>query len=296
MSDDEYVHRLLRLPSTSFNHSSTNGAATSTARLIELPSLPALNHHQSGQNGNSTPDDISSKIASSYGFGGGPDRSAEEEQDKLERIAIEYSSLLQTNLDQQREWFEDELSRSQGLNARTRDRAEDLERELLAKRAEIDSIRAEAQTYRDEVAKSRHALERIEKELERVEDERKRERLDAQRQRKSIERELEQERSVTTHLSRNLAAMKSEIDERKLETSSVRLEVDELKDQLNDLMAALTMRDRIEQEPEASELRGASIGVVPGGTNVEDRGEDNQAKTPSQVLGEKRKKKSKKKK
>ncbi|GAA5907323.1 uncharacterized protein JCM6883_001170 [Sporobolomyces salmoneus] len=280
-TDDEYVHRLLRLPSSTL---SSTSHPVSTSRLIELPSLAS--HHN--------PEDLSSKIGSSYSHGG-PDRSAEEEQDKLERIAIEYSGLLQSNLEQQREWFEDELGREKELRKGWEVRVGELESALERERKENERLRKEERIVRgekeSELGKMGERLEGLERELKRTMEERKKERLDAVRMRKSIERELEQEKSVTLSLSQNLGSMRSEVEERKRETDQVRSEMEELKEQVNDLMAALTMRERIEQEPEGSELRGATIGVAPTGAAEGEGG-----KTPSQVLSEKRKKKTKKKK
>ncbi|GAA6017349.1 hypothetical protein JCM11491_000641 [Sporobolomyces phaffii] len=280
-TDDEYVHRLLRVASSTIG----SGGAT---RLIELPSLAshAPPAHPSSD------DDISSKIASSYGRG--PDRSAEEEQDKLESIALEYSGLLQSNLEQQREWFEDELARAHDRCAASEARRDALAADLARVRdahADEDRARRERDGDRARVlAALQGQVDALERDARRSEDERRKERHDAAKVRKQLERDVADERAVAASLAENLAAVRGEIDARRRETDLVRAEVDDLKDQLNDLMAALTMRDRIEREPEGSELRGGTVGVVAGPNS----GTDAQP-TPSQILAGKRKKKNKKK-
>ncbi|GAA5979863.1 hypothetical protein JCM5350_005523 [Sporobolomyces pararoseus] len=302
-TDDEYVHRLLRVPSSTTlnNNNNNNHNSTSNARLIELPSIPSsssLHHHHNPA------EDISQKIANSYndqvtgsggtGTGGGPNRSTEEEQSKLELIALEYSSLLSQNLTEQREYFQEELSRSKTSCLGWEKRVEELERFLEKEKHRFEMEKKgflEIEKEKNvELKTLRDRLESLEKELKRHEDDRKRERNEATKLKKSLEKELEMEKSVTSNLTDNLGNMKREIEVRRKETEEVRGEVEELKDQLNDLMAALTMRDKIEQEPEGSELRGASIGVVQGGNEGTGDG-----KSPSQILKDKRKKKPKKK-
>ncbi|GAA5954564.1 hypothetical protein JCM3765_003811 [Sporobolomyces pararoseus] len=291
-TDDEYVHRLLRVPSSTFNNSNPNGGAGGgAARLIELPSLPS-HHHQV--------EDISQKIANSYrddqdeGEGGGPNKSTEEEQSKLELIALEYSSLLSSNLFEQREYFEEELSRIRKVSQGWEKKVLELELVLEEKKKEFEFEKKQfksLQIEKDlELKGLKDRLGVLEKDLKRNEEDRKKEKNESNKLRKSLEKELEMEKSVTSNLTDNLGNMKKEIEIRRNETEQVRGEVEELKDQLNDLMAALTMRDKIEQEPEGSELRGASIGVAAQAN----QGTGNE-KSPSQVLRDKRKKKTKKK-
>ncbi|GAA5933621.1 uncharacterized protein JCM15063_001363 [Sporobolomyces koalae] len=292
-TDDEYVHRLLRVPSSSLNNNNNNDK-NGTSRLIELPSLPPLSPPGLDQ-------DISSKIASSYnsssggGGIGGPDRTHEEEQSKVERIAIEYSLLLQSNLEQQRFWFEDELAREQELNKEWSKRFRNLELELGNERKRVvqlerDRTQLQLEQERNELS-NKTRLEIVEKLAKKQEEERRQEKLELVRIRKRLEHELEQEKSVTTNLTANLGSIRKELVERQVETDTMRLEVEELRDQLNDVMTALTMRDRIELEPEGSELRGATIAVqTPNPTSTTTSGQ-----TPSQELAAKRKKKNKKK-
>jgi len=184
------------------------------------------------------PDDISSKIASSYHHGGlgggGPDHSAEESQMKLERIAIEYSNLLNENLTQQREWFEDEVERNKVFIKNWERKVYDLETSLEREKKGRDSDRKEFEKTlkgKDlELILLKERLEGIEKELNRNQEERKKEKLESNRLKKNLEKELEQEKSVTMNLTLNLSSMRREVELGRKETDQVRSEVEELKD------------------------------------------------------------------
>jgi len=281
--DDEYVHRLLRLPSSS---SSTSN--NSNSKLIELPSLPSSHH--------GTTEDLSPQIVDAYNEKlkmGGPDHLAEEEQSKLEQIALEYSGLLSFQLREQREWFEVELERCKRMARVWEGRCEGLERGNKELESEKKRGKERELEREEELGRMRKRLEGMEKDLKRGEEERKRDKLEQGKVRRELENLLEQEKAVTMSLTRNLGGMKEQLGERQRETEQVRGEVEELKDQLNDLMAALTMRDKIEGDSElAKELREGTMGVVTQPARTEGMGE---GASPSQVLAAKRKKKNKKK-
>ncbi|KWU42378.1 zf-UBP-domain-containing protein, partial [Rhodotorula sp. JG-1b] len=220
--DDEYVHRLIRV-----RGSSVSGGGAGGDRLIELPS-------RAGR-----PSPGMTSIANSYG---GPDRDAETEQDKLEALALEYGTLMTSQLSSQREWFEEEVDK-------LRKEVKELkgERKRLGEEWHADKKRLEDK------------LDAMKKEAQHEADERRKERAEASRVRKALEADLASERAVTASLSANLGALRLEFRNEQEATQAVRAEVDELKDQLNDLMAALSMRDRIEQEGPESEWAGASV-------------------------------------
>ena len=224
---------------------------------------------------------------------GGPDRDAETEQSKLEMIALEYSGLLSEQLREQREWFEEEVMKHQGFARGWEERYAKVEKEKRALEIRGREREVREREREKELESLRKRLEGMEKDLKRVEEERKKERLEQVRLRKELEKSLEQERAVTKSLTSNLGSMKEQLGERQRETESVRGEVEELKDQLNDLMAALTMREKIEGDSElANELREATMGVVAQPVRGQGAGD---GVSPSQVLAAKRKKKNKKK-
>ncbi|BGP49733.1 hypothetical protein JCM10450v2_005638 [Rhodotorula kratochvilovae] len=252
--DDEYVHRLIRLrPSES--------SPTSDDRLIELPSLPPSRPAGATPD----PDDLSLKIAASAAAG--PGRSAEVEQDKLEALAVSYGDLMSSQLASQREWFEEELAREKDRVRVSEAKRDELEAEVRRLQGEGREAARREREERERAKKEREelqgVLERLKREAAHEADERRKERGEALRARKALETDLDAERAVTASLSRNLAALRDEMGAQTAETASVRGEVDELKDQLNDLMAALSLRDRIEQAGPESEMAGASLGVAP---------------------------------
>ncbi|GAA5874712.1 hypothetical protein JCM3774_004790 [Rhodotorula dairenensis] len=300
--DDEYVHRLIRLR----GNSGSNGGARRNGdgdRLIELPSRAGrpspggtAAHHTTAahhRSNNDDPEDLADKIASSYG---GPDRDAETEQDKLEALALEYGTLMTSQLASQREWFEEEVARERErvkLGEKVRD---GLELELDQVRSEVkrlgaDRKRAEAE-WAAERQRLRTELDAVKKEAQGAADERRKERAEQQRVRKSLEAELASERAVTASLSSNLASLRDDFRTEQDATAAVRREVDDLKDQLNDMMAALSMRDRIEREGPDSEWAGASVGLAAPPPSSGSAGQT--GTSPSAAKAAQRKKKKKK--
>ncbi|GAA5998587.1 Etp1p [Rhodotorula paludigena] len=253
--DDEYVHRLIRLrPSDS--------SPSADERLIELPSFSTAAAPTRGGPSTPDPDDLTAKIAQQ-----GPDRSAEVEQDKLEALAVSYGDLMSSQLDSQREYYEGEVAREKDRVRMSERKRDELERDVARLTREASEAERRARDERAHTAKEREALEAqvelLRREAAREADERRKERAEAVRARKALERDLEAERAVTASLSSNLAALRGDMAQQQRDTAGVRNEVDELKDQINDLMAALTLRDRIEQAGPDSELAGASLGVAP---------------------------------
>ncbi|GAA5841005.1 hypothetical protein JCM11251_006781 [Rhodosporidiobolus azoricus] len=296
--DDEYVHRLIRLrPSPTSHPSDPSLSSVSNAeRLIELPSLSSGTRPSLGTTPSSDPEDLSAKIGLQHAGSlvGGPDRSAEVEQDKLEALAVEYGNLMSSQLADQREWYEDELARVKDLKRLGEGKRDELDREVEELRREgrerERAVKAERERWEGEKKALEGRLEVLAREARHEQEERKKERIEAQKVRKQLEKDLESERAVTASLSSNLASLRDDLASQRTETDAVRGEVDELKDQLNDLMAALSMRDRIEQEGEGSEWAGASIGVAPAPGSATGAPPRN----PSAVKAEARRKKKKK--
>ncbi|KAJ8293984.1 RING finger protein ETP1 [Rhodotorula toruloides] len=284
--DDEYVHRLIRLRPS---------AASPGDRIIELPSISSSSAARSAPPpSEGDTEDLSAKIGSSYASqAGGPDRDAEDAQDKLEALALEYGNLMSSQLASQREWFEEEVAREKE-RVRVGERVrKELEGDCDGLRRAVREREKEVKGLREAWEKEKRALEGrievLEREVRHEQDERKKERADLVKGKKQLERDLESERAVSASLTQNLAALRADFLEEQKTTASVRGEVDDLKDQLNDLMAALSMRDRIEQEGPSSEWAGASIGVAPApGTQQQQA-----PKNPSAAKAAQRKKKKK---
>ncbi|GAA5928217.1 hypothetical protein JCM1841_003825 [Sporobolomyces salmonicolor] len=274
-TDDEYVHRLLRMRATPSDPTSPDASG----RLIELPSLATSR--------GGADEDISSKIASSASnTGGGPDRTAELEQGKLEALALEYGNLMSSHLSEQREYFEDELAREKDLlrmSERKRDEVV-LERDRARKdKSEVEKRLRELEAgWRKERKELEGRIEQVRRDAQAEDEVRKKERAEWTKARKALEKELEAERAVTASLTANLGALRTDMAKQKRETDTVRSEVAELQDQLNDLMAALSMRDRVA----GTELEGGSLEVAAPAPQA--------TPSPSAVKAAARKKKKKK--
>lgn len=210
---DSYVHRLIR--------NRTDG------KLVELPSLAAT--RQSGAD-----DDEGEKQP---GAGGrGPDRSAEASQDKIEAIGLEYANLMTSQLDSQREYYEQEVAREKderrvvsrkweealAEQARAKKLAQDREREAAEARAKIEREREELKAR----------LETQVRQTAEEEARRKREQKELAKAKRELERSLEAEQAVTKSLTENLGSLRSEMKKREDETAAVRAEVEDLKDQM----------------------------------------------------------------
>lgn len=234
-NSDEYVHRLIR-----------NRA---DGMLVELPST---NHLSS----KSLEDEKDKKDK------GGPDRSTEESQDKIEAMGIEYAIMMTGQLELQRGYYEEEMGRlreetrvvSRKLELSIKDRVGwGREKKDLEGRVEEVGSKAKELEKRMEVG-SKVAVEE--------EARRKKERAEAIKARKEVDRLLESERTISSSLTANLSHLRSEVAKRDEETVVMKGEMEELREQIRDVMFALTARDKIEAEGGASEMAGGSVGVV----------------------------------
>lgn len=224
------VHRLIR--------NRTDG------KLVELPSL-------------FTDDDDLSKKKKSTKDGdesivGGPDHSDEASQDKLEAMGLEYANLMTTQLESQRGYYEEEIARAKEEGAVWRskwetlmDEAERAKRDSGALRKKVKGLEKELVRAQEERRVAEEKRERVQREEEAT---RKRDRAELVKGRKELEKELEQERSVTASLSTNLGLLRVDFGKREQESEAVRAEVEELKEQMRDLMFALSARDQMSEE------------------------------------------------
>ncbi|KAM0786636.1 hypothetical protein ACM66B_002088 [Microbotryomycetes sp. NB124-2] len=247
--DDEYVHRLIR--------SRTDG------KLVELPSNFS---DGAADGGKKKPIGVGAAGGGGGGEVAGPDERAEESQDKLEAIGLEYANLMTTQLESQRGYYEEEVAVAKDEIRVLKQRLQD----VLAERDKLRLARTEADKR---VQKALNKLEDDKKQLQAKvdaltksanEDEarRKKERQEWTKARKDLDKELEQERSVTASLTRNLGSLRTDMSKQEQEMTNVRQEVETMKETMQDLMMALEMRTKIEQDPD-SELAGGTISVAP---------------------------------
>ncbi|KAK4049538.1 hypothetical protein OIV83_004035 [Microbotryomycetes sp. JL201] len=251
--DDEYVHRLIR--------SRTDG------KLVELPSM--FNDGNSSDKKKPSSGPYAAGAAGTgpgLSEGAGPDERAEESQDKLEAIGLEYANLMTTQLESQRSYYEEEV-------AVAKDEVRVLRRKLDEALKERDKSRSDKIDAEKRIQHLLDQMQEAKKQLQgkvdgltkrATEDEarRKKERQEWTKTKKDLEKELEQERSVTASLTRNLGSLRLDMSKQEQEMLSVRQEVETMKETMQDLMMALEMRTKIEQDPD-SELAGGTISVAP---------------------------------
>jgi len=215
---DGYVHRLIQ-----------NKA---DGKLVELPSA-------------------SMGVRENDGGGGlGPGPADTLSAEKIEAIGIEYSYLLTSQLDSQREYYEEqgvELKRQvEELRVMVQRLGKEIERERVDAAEEKERKRKEEEAKIDEMFKDKV---KAEKKAEKVVD-----------LAKKLEKELREERAVSEGLMKNLGKMKEKVEEADKEKVEFRAKITDLEDQLRDVMFYLEARSKIEQGNGAeAEAAGGSI-------------------------------------
>ncbi|KAH8928908.1 zf-UBP-domain-containing protein [Atractiella rhizophila] len=228
-SGDGYVHRLVR--------NRTDG------KIVELPTSFAA----------STTEDQLQR--SPGGGGGGPDRRMMANQEKIEAIGLEYSYLLTSQLDSQRDFY-DELVR--GLRSQLDAARKGIDEERR-KRKEVEEMwQREVEEEKEET----EAVTKLEKELKKAKE--RGERFLADKQ--ALEKSLETERLVNRGLIENLKALKATNVDLDQQVTRFQAEVQDLQEQVRDVMVALEMRERIEKEIEKGEEGEESIREIEGGS------------------------------
>jgi BRCA1-associated protein len=220
---DGYVHRLIR-----------NRA---DGKLVELPSASMR-----------TPDDDSGV--------GGPSKLDSLTAEKIEAIGIEYSYLLTSQLDSQREFYEEQTT--------------SLQVEITTLKGAVMQLRQEAESSRAAVAaeesrRRREAEERLSEMLrDKLRAEKKSERsAEAAR---TLEKQLREERAVSSGLLKNLEAARKRAEEGETERSALAQRVQELEDQVRDVMFFLEARTKIEAgEGDMAEVAGGDVSVATPG-------------------------------
>jgi BRCA1-associated protein len=215
---DGYVHRLIQ-----------NKA---DGKLVELPSASMSS--------------FGSSTNSSRPLG--PSTSDNLTAEKIEAIGIEYSYLLTSQLDSQREYFEKEMARL---------------KEDFAKSQSMVMKEADTRVHElnDLVEKELKNRQRLEKKAEQS--------VAVARQ---LQKELREERAVNEGIMQNLAIVKDKLANAEKEKGEYNSKVTDLEEQVRDLMFFLEAKDKIDQGGEGfAEAAGGSVQIGPSsksaGTN-----------------------------
>ncbi|KAJ6624952.1 hypothetical protein B0H10DRAFT_1783886 [Mycena sp. CBHHK59/15] len=218
---DGYVHRLIQ-----------NKA---DGKLVELPSA-------------------SSSMGTSPRDGGlGPGPADALSAEKIEAIGIEYSYLLTSQLDSQREYYEEQTAELKTQVGELRGLLERLssefEKEKVASKEDLAQRRREEELQVATLAKEKT---KAESRAEKVTDLARR-----------LEKELNAERAVSEGLLKNLGKAKEKLEQTERVNEKNIGKIAELQDQLRDVMFFLEAKTKIEQGGGVeAEAAGGSIEVV----------------------------------
>jgi BRCA1-associated protein len=215
---DGYVHRLIQ-----------NKA---DGKLVELPSAS-----MGVREGDS-------------GGGFGPGLADALSAEKIEAIGIEYSYLLTSQLDSQREYYEGQgaelKNQVEELKLMVQGFGREVEKERMSAAEEREQRRKELDAKIDEICKDKA---KAEKRAEKVSD-----------IAKKLDKELREERAVSEGLMKNLGKMKERVDEADKEKANFQAKIADLEDQVRDLMFFLEAKTKIEHGDGAeAEAAGGSI-------------------------------------
>jgi BRCA1-associated protein len=233
---DGYVHRLIQ-----------NKA---DGKLVELPSASSM----------TTADGVGSRL--------GPGPADTLNAEKMEAIGIEYSYLLTSQLDSQREHYEEQKTHLEKLLMAARDKVEALEKEMQ-ERTEAHRIEVEQRSREEEARKAELTKERlkVEKRADKFTD-----------MARTFERELKEERAVSEGLLKNLNKVKERADHADRERAEMNSRMRDMEEQLRDVMIFLDAKDQIQKEGGIEEAVGGTVELPPTSPTSPSRGKKKKAK------------------
>lgn len=234
---DGYVHRLIQ--------------SNSGGKLVELPSASNMaasmperlwNARYPG-NTNSQDADVSNSVDD------GSVRASQLEdvevlRDKMEALGAEYSSLIISQLDSQRVYYETQIAQvsaesvSQSEHAKVCKERDELLQKCTSMQEEMNLLTRELSTTRSTVSKQETQLRRA---------------LETMR---TTRHELDEEKSVSNGLYSHVQKLQAEQD-------SLQNQVAELTDQLRDVMFFVSAREKVEQSNDALGVAGGDVIVPP---------------------------------
>jgi len=213
---DGYVHRLIQ-----------NKA---DGKLVELPSASMSSSLGSSANTSRTL---------------GPSASDNLTAEKIEAIGIEYSYLLTSQLDSQREYYEKEMAQQREDFAESQSRL-------------VEEADARVQELGGEAKREQRERQRLEKKAEQS--------IALVRQ---LQKELREERAVNEGIMQNLTAVQTKLASAEKERGNYDGKVADLEEQLRDLMFFLEAKDKIDQGDEGfAEAAGGSVEIAPSSNTL----------------------------
>lgn len=241
---DGYVHRLIQ--------NKTDG------KLVELPSAAAMTN-------TTTTNGIGSDADGSRL---GPTSIDSMHAEKMEAIGIEYSYLLTSQLDSQRDYYEQQKSHLENMLISAQEQINVLEKELVAqKEFDRDEISRLKEKGEEEVVGWQREKNRIEKRCEKF--------VEVAR---TLERELKEERAVSQGLMKNLEKVRQKAEIAEVERKKTEMRVGELEEQVRDLMIYLDVKEKISGAGDNSGSGGGGVLQEAAGGSLEIRESESNAK------------------
>ncbi|CAN8098099.1 unnamed protein product [Discula destructiva] len=220
---DMWVHRLIR--------------EKGEGKVVEFPStnMPARNDNSNGQ--------------------AGPDMDVVPRA-KLDNIGMEYSHLLTSQLESQRVYFEEIVSKAADKAAKAAAAAEAAASQATDAMSKLRVLETDYQTLKKET------LPQLERDLER---ERKRADKSTELARK-LGQSLQEEKQLNKGLMEKVTHVNKEMEKMKLQTAQLKAELEEQKDMNNDLSMFISSQEKLkemEQEGQVTqeELDGGETSV-----------------------------------
>jgi len=181
----------------------------------------------------------------------GPGPSDALSAEKIEAIGIEYSYLLTSQLDSQREYYEEQGTELKNqvaeLSVMVQGLSREVERERVSAVEERERRRREDELKLDEMHRDKVKAEKRAEKLADIA--------------KKLEKELREERAVSEGLMKNLGKMKEKVQLADVEKAQFRTQIAELNDQVRDVMFFLEAKEKIESGGGAEEAAGGSVEV-----------------------------------
>ncbi|KAI6044246.1 hypothetical protein EDC04DRAFT_2940482 [Pisolithus marmoratus] len=193
----------------------------------------------------------------------GPTRADTLNAEKIEAIGIEYSYLLTSQLDSQREFYEEQTTQLKSQVEELRGLMEKLSRDIEKERAEARQREQERRREEDEKLDAIHREKtKAEKKVQKITE-----------LARKFEKELKEEKAVSDGLLRNLEKMKETVECSEKQKEEYDAKISELQEELRDVMFALEARSKIEQgEGIEAEAAGGSIELPPALAKTKKKG------------------------
>ncbi|KAI8950254.1 hypothetical protein F4801DRAFT_549610 [Xylaria longipes] len=175
---------------------------------------------------------------------------------KLENIGMEYTHLLTSQLESQRLYFEEMLSKAVDKAAKASIAADRAVAQASDAQKELQEVKAEQQRMRSEIIPS------LEKDLER-ERTRAAKSTDLAR---NLGKSLQEEKKVSEGLMKRIEHINKEVEGLDKQLAALRLENTDLKDQNHDLTMFISGQEKLKQmeaegQLEEGEIQGGSVAI-----------------------------------